>query len=98
MMDFLKRLVGTIFHRGRPVPLAPKSKAPAKEHAKVIKRLSSGQRDRLLHRFGSGRGRYWPSGKKSRKDGSQGGLGTAIADGRGWYKKAHNKPAHAIAG
>lgn len=87
-MDFFKRLLGTILKRGKPAPIAPFTKGGHKEKARVIKRLSAGQRDRLIHRFGSGRGRYWPSGKKNRKDGSQGGLGTAIADGRGWYRRA----------
>ena len=78
-MKFIKKLVGTVFKRGKPqgeyhIP-------PAKEKAPVLKKPSNGQVERRIKRFGSGAGRYWPSWSWS----------TALADGHGWYRPAVGK-------
>jgi len=46
------------------------------EKKEISTPLTNGQQNRLLKRFGSGQGRYWPSYA----------LGTAISDNRGWYR------------
>lgn len=76
IMDFIKRMLGTLLKRGKPQNVY--NIPPTKEKAKVLTRYTNGKVDRRLRRLGSGAGRYWPSWN----------WGTADSNKRGWYKSA----------